>query len=99
MPKDVLLGNKCLKILHLNIGVKMERNVSLTELLLIWPPGALQSGGKFSMQLTTDSEFKILWREICFHSGRGYQRNLCKDAHDNTIGDTISTLNDKVDMD
>ena len=71
MPKDVLLGNKCLKILHLNIGVKMERNVSLTELLLIWPPGALQSEGKFSMQLTTDSEFKFLWREIMFPQWAG----------------------------
>ena len=74
----------------------MERNVSLTELLLIWPPGALQSGGKFSMQLTTDSEFKFLWRELCFHSGRGSQRNLCKDALDSTIDNTISTLKDKV---
>ena len=47
----------------------MERGLSLTELLLIWPPGALQSGGKFSMQLTTDSEFKFLWREIMFPHG------------------------------
>ena len=98
MPKDQILGIKS-ESSAFKHWCKMKGNVSLTELLLIWPPGALQSGGKFSMQLTTDSEFKFLWREICFHSGRGYQRNLCKDAHDNTIGDTISTLNDKVDMD
>ena len=65
----------------------------------MWPPGALQS--KIKALNAADNRFRIqiLWREICFHSGRGSQRNLCKDALDNTIGDTISTLNGKVDTD